>query len=70
RLVNASEQLAVIATFVDEVAKSTTNPEPIAEGTLSSQRMKFAAEKLEEAGNELQGKEKEKPKGRAFLKGM
>jgi hypothetical protein len=70
RLVKASEQLAVLSTFVDEVAQSTTNPEPIAEGTLASQRMKFAAEKMKEAGNKLQGKEKEQSKGRAFLKGL
>ena len=70
RLVKASEQLAVLATFVDDIAQSTTNPEPIADGALSAQRMTFAAEKMKEAGNELQGKEKEKPKGRAFLKGM
>ncbi|KAL3912044.1 MAG: hypothetical protein SGILL_007042 [Bacillariaceae sp.] len=70
KLVTAAAQLEVMATFVEEIAQSTTNPEPLADGELSAQRMKFAAEKMKEAGDELQGKEKEKPKGRAFLKGM
>lgn len=36
---------------------------------ISSQRMAYAAEKMMEAGNELMGSPKTKPKGKGWLKG-
>jgi hypothetical protein len=39
------------------------------DGTISSQRMNYAAEKMIEAGRELQGVPKPKPKGKGWLKG-
>jgi hypothetical protein len=41
----------------------------IKEAEISSQRMAFGAERMKEAGNNLVGTKKEKPKGKAWLKG-
>lgn len=49
-------------TKVDDVKK-------FEEATLSSQRMMYAAQQMREAGNNLKGVQKEKPKGKAWLKG-
>jgi len=39
------------------------------DASLSAQRLAFAAERMVEAGNELQGATKPKPKGKGWLKG-
>lgn len=69
KLAESADYLSIIAAAIDEIAQSTETAEPIQEGILSSQRMIFAAEKMKEAGNELQGNEKPKPQGKAWLKG-
>jgi hypothetical protein len=69
KLVESAGYLDAIAIAIDQIAQSSTTAEPIQEGILSSQRMMFAAEKIKEAGFNLQGDEKVKPKGKAWLKG-
>ncbi|KAG7351364.1 hypothetical protein IV203_010724 [Nitzschia inconspicua] len=69
KLVESADYFQMIAASIDNIAQSTTAADPIPEGILSAQRMMFAAEKMKEAGNELQGNEKPKPTGKAWLKG-
>jgi hypothetical protein len=69
-LVDAAIQLERLGNCIDDLASSiTANIEPDPSGTLSSQRMLFAAQRMKEAGIELQGKPKPKPQGKAWLKG-
>jgi hypothetical protein len=69
KLIESADYFQKIAATIEEIAQSTATADPIPEGILSAQRMMFAAEKIREAGNELQGSDKPKPKGKAWLKG-
>jgi len=57
------KQLQQLSTQILELSPDASN------GQVSSQRMAYAAEKMIEAGNELMGTPKEKPKGKGWLKG-
>jgi hypothetical protein len=56
-------QLEQLSAAILELSPEESN------GQLSSQRMAYAAEKMTEAGNELMGTPKTKPKGKGWLKG-
>jgi hypothetical protein len=65
----AGEQLEYLSKCIEEISSSTLLPEPIEDGIVSSQRMKYASEKMIEAGTELKGEPKPKPQGKSWLKG-
>ena len=55
---------------LEELAMAMRKVAPdVKEATESCDRMVFAAQKMREAGNNLRGVEKPKPKGKAWLKG-
>ena len=62
-LVECGEQLEQLSKQIGGLVPEASN------GEISSQRMAYASEKMIEAGNELQGAPKPKPKGKGWLKG-
>jgi hypothetical protein len=56
-------QLEQLSAYILEISPEESN------GQISSQRMAYAAEKMIEAGNELMGAPKTKPKGKGWMKG-
>jgi len=63
RFVEGGISLVQLSGIVGDILTDSENAK------LSSQRMKYAGEKMQEAGNELAGIPKEKPKGKGWLKG-
>jgi hypothetical protein len=61
----ALEKMSVLIPDLNDESLGLPNPD----GVLSGQRMAFAAEKMMQAGDSLQGVAKEKPKGKSWLKG-
>ena len=62
KLGECGQALEVLALQIKELAPEQEN------AIISSQRMTYAAEKMIEAGNELQGSTKPKPNGKGWLK--
>lgn len=62
-LVGCGNQLEQLSCQILELVPDASN------GQVSSQRMAYASEKMIEAGNELRGVQKNKPKGKSWLKG-
>ena len=62
-LITCGESLKLLSVMVTAI-----DPES-EEGTLSGQRMLYASEQMILAGKELMGEKKEKPKGKAWIKG-
>lgn len=62
-LVSCGKELETLSLQIAEIAPEQSD------GTVSSQRMAYAAQKMIEAGNELQGTPKSKTKGKGWLKG-
>jgi hypothetical protein len=62
-LIACGDSLELLSGVIREIAPD------IKEAEISSQRMAFGAERMKEAGNNLVGIKKEKPKGNAWLKG-
>ena len=59
-LSQAAEAFAVLSDLI---------PQLDASGTLAGQRLAFCADKMTEAGQELQGVQPSQPKGKSWLKG-
>lgn len=62
-LVDASQQLLQFSQLIQELAPDRE------EAKIASQRLNFAAERMQLAGNELQGIQQPKKAGKSWLKG-
>jgi hypothetical protein len=62
-LIACGDNLELLSGVMREIAPD------VKEAEISSQRMAFGAERMKEAGNNLVGIQKEKPKEKAWLKG-
>lgn len=62
-MVACGQQLELLSVQIGGLRPGASNAE------VASQRMAYASEKMIEAGNELQGTPKPKPKGKGWLKG-